>query len=153
MTTRPTRLVHEFPASTMQTCCHGGLGSPWKSFNLHRTAIREKFFPVQSAKTGIRNSGGVQQDHLSHQTLHCETDDGGRHRNSADEDVASCCVFHSILTCAIMQIAQRTLPLRPKLSPLPTMEYQFGAGNNHLDPATTLTIILALKRATRMLLR
>lgn len=36
--------------------------------HLHRTAIREKFFPVQSAD-GIRNSGGVPQDHLSHQTL------------------------------------------------------------------------------------
>lgn len=91
-----TRLAREFPASTMQNCCHGGLRSSWKSSKtLHRTAIREKLFPVQSAETGIRTSGGVLQDHLSHQTLLCKTDTnvGGRHRNLAKGDLASRKIF------------------------------------------------------------
>lgn len=38
-----------------------------------RTGVRDKFFPVQSAEAGMRNNGGVAQDHLSDQTLLCQT--------------------------------------------------------------------------------
>lgn len=112
-----TRRAHVFPASTWQTCCHRGLGSPWKSSTPPPHSHPREFFPAPSAKTSNRNSSGVPRiicliKLFLLQDLQLAT--------TQEFSFCRCGIMQHIQTplfCTILQVAHTASPRRPQSPP------------------------------------